>query len=348
MKDRIIVWIVLLLIAIGYIGISSTIKSKKTENEKAKQTKILVYNDVASDSVVKETIERDSKLSKKIDFCDDSDDAELIITKTNNELDENLEIKSSSYTPLVVCMKNSKNLEKYQENKLLTTASGEITNSPDDEIKIDFNKIINAVVKDKDWSEFGGSESDIRIFIPEDDTLEYEIFKKFLITTINGGTYPSEGEKLDDAESKADKFLDSSNCVETENVYSELSKINSLNSNDIYILFEADLMNSSTWTQGKLDIAIAYPKVTLVKHMYIQENSEENLNTEELPKELNYRTSDTSLADMEEKIYNISDDFSFIEVETNEVEITGIEIFVFFLLALAVMSGIAAAIHEFS
>ena len=142
MKDRIIVWIVLLLIAIGYIGISSTIKSKKTENEKAKQTKILVYNDVASDSVVKETIERDSKLGKKIDFCDDSDDAELIITKTNNELDENLEIKSSSYTPLVVCMKNSKNLEKYQENKLLTTASGEITNSPDDEIKIDFNKIV--------------------------------------------------------------------------------------------------------------------------------------------------------------------------------------------------------------
>ena len=67
MKERIIVWIVLLLIAIGYIGISSTIKSKKTENEKAKQTKILVYNDVASDSVVKETIERDSKLSKKID-----------------------------------------------------------------------------------------------------------------------------------------------------------------------------------------------------------------------------------------------------------------------------------------
>ena len=116
----------------------------------------------------------------------------------------------------------------------------------------------------------------------------------------------------------------------------------------IYILFEADLMNSSTWTQGKLDIAIAYPKVTLVKHMYIQENSEENLNTEELPKELNYRTSDTSLADMEEKIYNISDDFSFIEVETNEVEITGIEIFAIVMLALAVMSGIAAAIHEFS
>lgn len=348
MKKRIIVWGVLLLIAIGYIGISSVVKSKTIKKQEDKKTKVLVYNDVAGDSVVKKIIEDSSKLTKKIGFTDDSDDTELIISKTANKLDEDLEIKSSSYTPLVVCMKNSKNLEKYRENKLLTTASGEITNSPDDEIKIDFKKIINAVVKDKDWSEFGGSESDIRIFIPDEDTLEYEIFKKFLITTINGGTYPSEGEKLDDAESKADKFLDSSNCVETENVYSELSKINSLNSNDIYMLFEADLMNSSIWTQKNLDIAIAYPKVTLVKHMYIQENSEENLNTEELPKELNYRTSDTSLADMEEKNYNISDDFSFIEVEVNEVELGGIEIFAIIMLTLALITGIAAAIYEFS
>ena len=115
-------------------------------------------------------------------------------------------------------------------------------------------------------------------------------------------------------------------------------------------MFEADLMNSSIWTQKNLDIAIAYPKVTLVKHMYIQENSEENLNTtiEELPKELNYRTSDTSLADMEEKIYNISDDFSFIEVETNEVELTGIEIFAIVMITLALITGIAGAIYEIS
>lgn len=318
MKKRIIVWIVLLSIAIGYIGISSVVKSKTIKKQEDKKTKVLVYNDVAGDSVVKKTIEDSSNLSKKIVFTDDSDDAELIITKTNNELDENLEIKSSSYTPLVVCMKNSKDLKKYQENKLLTTASGEITNSPDDEIKIDFNKIINAVVKGKDWSEFGGAESDIRVIIPDDDTLEYEIFKKFLITTINGGTYPSDEDRLSDAESKAEKFLDSSNCEQTENVYSQLSKINSLNSNDIYILFEADLMNSSIWSQKNLDIAIAYPKVTLVKHMYIQENSGENLSStiEELPKELNYRTTGTLLAD-EENSYNISDNFSFIEVDIN-------------------------------
>ena len=78
-------------------------------------------------------------------------------------------------------------------------------------------------------------------------------------------------------------------------------------------------MNSSIWSQKKLDIAIAYPKVTLVKHLYIQENSEENLNSaiEELTKKLNYRDSDTMLADTKEKIYNISDNFSFIEVEEN-------------------------------
>lgn len=273
MKKRIITWILLLAIAFGYIGITNAIKSEKTEKEEAKQTKLLVYNDVASDSVVKENLESSGDLSKKVEFCNDSEDAEVIITKTNKEINEDLEIKSSSYTPLIVCMKNSKNLVKYQENKLLT-ASGEITNSVDDEIKIDFKKIIDAVIKGKNWSEFGGADTDIRVFIPDEDTLEYQIFKKFLITTINGGTYPSDENKLDNATNKANDFLGASNCVQTENVYHELSKINSINSNDIYILFEADLMNSSMWSQKKLDIAVAYPKVTLVKHMYIQENSE--------------------------------------------------------------------------
>ena len=314
MKNRFMIYGILLVIAFGYIGLSNVI----TDKIETKRTKLLVYNDVASDSEVKNIINQNSRLSKKIDFCDKSDNAEKKKKKSSKKINKDLEISSSSYTPLVVCMKNSKQLIKYQEKGLLA-ATSEITNSPNDEITINFEKIINAVIDKKNWSEFGGEKTDIRIFIPDKDTLEYDIFKKFLITTINGGIFPSDEEKFEEVKKKAEKFLNSSNCIQKENIYHELSKINSINSNDIYILFEADLMNSSIWSQKKLDIAIAYPKVTLVKHLYIQENSEENLNSaiEELTKKLNYRDSDTMLADTKEKIYNISDNFSFIEVEEN-------------------------------
>lgn len=314
MKKRIITWIIFLVISVGYIVYSTGMVEEIVPNQ------VKVYNDVASESAVKAIFNSSVSATKAIGFVKESGDANVIITKTINELNKDIDIISSSYTPLIVCMKNSSNLQKYLENGLLISSNDEIKNSVEDEITIDFKKIIDAVINGDNWSLFGGEDREIRIIIPEDDTFEGKIFYKFLVTTINGGTYPADEDKLDSAQETADKFLDAENCIETEDVIKDMTKISTINDTDIYVLFEADLMNSSIWSQKKLDIAVAYPDVTLVRHLYIQKISEDDLNSflNLIPEELNYRNSNTSFADIEEKNYNVNDNFSFIEVNEDE------------------------------
>lgn len=96
----------------------------------------------------------------------------------------------------------------------------------------------------------------------------------------------------------------------------QLKKINSINATDIYVLFESDFIKSSIWEQKKLDISIAYPKVTLVRHIYmpaIKENEQFISSFHSLSNDLNYRTSNIySFAD--EKNYNVNDEITFVEV----------------------------------
>lgn len=314
MKKRIITWVIFLVISVGYIVYSTRMVEEIVPNQ------VKVYNDVASESEVKTIFNSSVSATKAIGFVKKPGDANVIITKSINKLNNDIDIFSSSYTPLIVCMKNSSNLQKYLENGLLVSSNGEIKNSVEDEITVDFKKIIDAVIDGDNWSIFGGEDREIRIIIPEDGTLEGEIFYKFLVTMINGGTYPADEDKLDSAQEIADEFLDAKNCVETKDVIKDMTKISTINDTDIYVLFEADLMNSSIWGQKKLDIAVAYPEVTLVKHLYIQKISEDDLNSflTSIPQELHYRSSDTSFADIEEKSYNVNDNFSFIEVDENE------------------------------
>lgn len=329
---RIIIWAISLVIAISVIAFNNY----KQNLPKVEQGPNLnnVYNDVEKENIVKSALDNAGASSKKkIKFLSDTDSANCILTKDIEKLnDDENKVTLTSYTPLVIVMKNSADLQKYKDSGLLIS-SKEINNSNEDEISIDFKKVIDAVVNGENWSTFGGEEKAIKIIVPEKDSIEGGIFYSFLLATINGGSYPQSDEAISSAKKVADSFYDSPSCVQTENIIDNLGKISSVNGTDMYVLFEADLMNSTVWSQNKLDMSIAYPTTTVVKHIYIQteEDCTELFNS--VSTQLNYRTSNThSFA--KNRNYNVKDNIEFIEVPVEDFSLTEGEIFVIILLII--------------
>lgn len=320
---RIVVWIIALVATVFIIISYEHKKEVPTEEQKIMFN---VYNDVEKESTVRKIFE-DSKIVPKdqINFIENSKSAECIFTKNVERIkDDEDKAVLTSYTPLIIVLKNSSALQKYQNSGLLISSKS-INNSPQDEISIDFKKVIDAVVNEENWSTFGGKEIDFKIIVPENDSVEGNIFESFLLATINGGSYPQTEKSLSDAKEIATDFLNSEKCVESENAINDLEKISAINETDMYILFEADLMNSTVWDEKKLDISIVYPSTTVVKHIYMQSEGayKELFNT--LSTDLNYRTSIThSFADNEN--YNVNDDIEFIEVPVEDTESDAIEV----------------------
>lgn len=355
MKRRIIAWVLCLIVSVAYIGINKYVENlpEKDSASTVKKEELYIYSDVESESVVKKAFDNTSSSSSyKLEFKSEPSENIWNITKnlsllSNNDDDDEEENKDNSdtvltsFTPLIIGMKNSKSLQKYAENELLTSTE-EINNSVEDEISIDFKKIIDAVVDGENWSLFGGENKEIKIFVPKEDTIEGKIFYNFLLVTINNGNYPENEETLKTVKETANSFLKSSNCVKVENVINELNKISSINATDIYVLFEADFMNSTVWSQEKLDISLAYPNTTLVKHIYTKasENEFEELSTffYSLSEELNYRTSSIHSFE-EDSNYNVKDDIEFIEVEL-EVEVADDDSGTIFIIILVVLVAV--------
>lgn len=339
---RVILWGICLLISVIIIAFNKY-KESLPEIEQGPNVKY-VYNDIEREGLVKEVFDNALTSRKKVTFVTDTDNADCIVTKNKETLenDEN-KVTLTSYTPLVIVMKNSANLKKYQESGLLIS-SKEINNPAEDEISIDFKKVIDAVVNGENWSAFGGEEKEIKIIVPKKDSIEGGIFYSFLVATINGGSYPQNGEAINKAKATANKFWESSSCVVAENSIDDLSKISVVNETDMYVLFEADLMNSTAWNANKLDISIAYPTTTVVKHIYMQseEDCEELFNS--LSMKLNYRTSNThSFA--ENTNYNVKDSIDFIEVPVADFSTSGIGAF---LTLLVIIVGGIFIVYLFS
>ena len=329
MKKRIIIWIVSLIIAfvsiIIYNHFKNLPKPEKKEEVISEKNTLQLYNDVINSDIIMEKF-NNTHLSTEYELSleEKKKNANYLFTNDISLLKSNETISTVAYTPLVIGFKNTKELQNYKKNNLLVS-SKEITNTSNDEISINFLKMIDAVVQGDNWSVFGGPDKEIRIYVPKKNTIEGQIFYNLLLVTINNGSYPANEDSLKEAKETADAFLESSNIVETSNVINELTKISSVNITDIYILFEADFINSTIWSQATLDICLAYPEVTLVKHIYTQSKSHEIPSNSlskfynELSSGFNYRTSN-NYSYAGEKFYNIKDEISFIEVESKVVK----------------------------
>lgn len=339
MKKRLIIWAICLIGAFICFGINWHIKSQPKEKTVADNGKNILnmYNDIGNEDTIKAAFTTTNLSSKnELEFVSKTKNAKCILTKDISGIsdDDNANDMVTSYTPLIIGMKNSVNLQKYKNNKLIAS-SKEITNSAEDEITIDFKKVIDAVIEGENWSKFGGEDKAINIIVPEDDSIEGKIFYNFLLVTINNGSYPSDDNTLSDVKQTANSFLKL--CEEKENVVNELKKMSSVNSIDLYILFEADFINSSIWNQKKLDISIAYPNTTVVKHIYMQsdQKQQEQFSTffDLVSTKLNYRTSNTHSFTID-KNYNVKEDISFIEVPIEEDELAEGDIVMIVVLSI--------------
>lgn len=207
------------------------------------------------------------------DITTDSKNSDFIFTTDFSSIDSTKDYSVEGYSPLVVCFKDTKNLNNYlktttKKGFLTCNNSSKIKNNITDNITCDFNRIIDVVVNGEDWSDLGGEDKKITIYCPDINTVDGNLFYKFLLITINNGKYPTDN--LVQVEEKANTFLNSSNVVQT-NVVSKIEKLGtSVQENDIYILFESDLLVAAG---SNPDICITYPQLTVIKEIYLQFNN---------------------------------------------------------------------------
>lgn len=198
------------------------------------------------------------------------EEAQFIIT---TDFDE---ISSSNYevlgkTPLIVVLKQDKDMiNQYIKNGLLKS-SDEIQMDKNDKVEIDFKKLIDAVLENKNWSEFGGENKEIKIFYPELTTVEGKLFKHFLLITANGGSYPTQEKDMETSQKYVEEFLEQSN-VQAVNVLNRLTGVDDFGT-DIYVTFENNVMQLDDDEYGE-KVYIGYPTETVEKQAFFESTSE--------------------------------------------------------------------------
>lgn len=199
-----------------------------------------------------------------------SKNSDFVFTSNIEAVDTTRDYTVEGYSPLVVCLKDTKNLNNYlktttKEGFLTCSSSDKIKNSSSDVITCDFSRIVEAVLNGEDWSNLGGEDKKITIYCPEPNTVSGNLFYEFLLITINNGKYPTDN--LEQIKEKADMFLSASNTIQTD-VKSKINKLGAvLQEEDIYVLFESDLLSV---TEGKEEISVIYPELTVIKELYLQ------------------------------------------------------------------------------
>ena len=193
-----------------------------------------------------------------------------ITTNVDDISSVNYEVIGES--PLIVIMKQDKeNIKQFTKSGLLMCPDG-IEMDKNDKVEINFQKLMDAVINKKNWSEFGGENKEIKVFYPELTTIEGERFKEFLFITANGGLYPTKKEEIESCQKYIDKFLAQSN-VHGVNVMNRLTGVNDI-STDIYITFENNVLQLDTENDYEEIIYVTYPTETVVKQVFFESVTE--------------------------------------------------------------------------
>ncbi len=239
-----------------------------------KQTPISVCLNEDTRSIFKKQYEKKS-FHRNYAYEEATDyNADLVFTSDINSIDTKQNYSVEAYSPLVICLKDTKDLNSFLKSKtkqgFLTCKNTKIKNKESDEVTCDFKRVINAVLNGQDWSDLGGTDQKITIYCPTSDTVEGRLFYEFLLITINDGKYPTSN--TDKIKETADRFLDSPNVIQTD-VASKIDKLDSsLKYGDMYILFENSLLASA---DSDADICVTYPELTVVKQLYLQYRNRE-------------------------------------------------------------------------
>lgn len=179
-------------------------------------------------------------------FVDSIDDADIILTENVDEV-KNIEMQRIGWSPLIVAVSsNSEKQKNYTEN-------GYIYSNSNGEAIMNFSLIIDDTLSGK-WVD--------KIYCPRADSKEGEIFRKFLLVTVNGGSYPNDEELMKFANSKVEKFLGSEVIFEMDDTADWLHKKNTLES-EICVFFENELTSAI-----EDNVLIVFPRDTVIRQWY--------------------------------------------------------------------------------
>lgn len=275
---RILIWLMVLI-----ISMLLTIR-ENNQNKPKQDVKLYVSSEFSGANEKVEEVINDfnSSYSAKVFNKKNKEISATVTTEFSEISSNNYEVLGK--TPLVVIMKpKEKLINAYKENGLLKS-SKKIKMNDDDEIEINFKKLMDAVIKNESWSKFGGKDKEIRIFYPELTTTEGKLFKHFLLITANKGFYPTEKEQMEASQEYVEKFLAQPN-VHPVNVINRLTGVNDIGT-DIYITFENNALQLDSDKYGD-EIYVTYPTETVVKQVFFESNSKIG---EDIQKELKTNT----------------------------------------------------------
>lgn len=307
-KGRIAFWLVSFAICILIIS-----GCKKAENrppeEKKEPINVYCLDELKPD--IKSMIEKSSLGdTHKVVFSDDKEKSELILTDKILASDEGYE--KIAFSPIIVAFDNNKEKRaKYKKKGYIIVENDMYT--------INFDKIIDDTISGK-WKE--------KIYCPELDTKEGQVFFDFLIINSNNGIYPRNEQEMQKATQKANQFMNCKVVLQVDSA--DRLRIKKHVKDELYIILEKNIYNIET---DKYGFDICYPSNTTCYEVYFKVQDE---NVEELKKIIErkrfFETSPNLEWKMRKKCYRVSsyikakntdsyaesDSFSYVEVPLKE------------------------------
>ena len=156
-----------------------------------------------------------------------------IVVQTGKEFDS--EYTMIAYTPFVVAYSNSdSNIKKFVKSGLLEEAF--FNNSY---YEINFNKVVEEVVEEGKWENFGVKDmGTMRVFYPAPETEYYCDFYDFMLVTVNEGIYPKNESDMEEAIQQIHRFEQSDYTEAVTDFEEKFDRVGGFMENCLYLIPE--------------------------------------------------------------------------------------------------------------
>ena len=264
MKARIIVWIVSIIVLVGFVVIPQYNEKRKEVDAQKQELTIScnLQNTNRISNILDSFFNKNDELKEKYRFkmmnFSEEGNFDVIISTDKSQLADSNDYSILAYTPLITIV-DKKDFNKYID-------SGLINHISEDGFSINFDQIITAVISEENWSSFGGDDVPITVFYPAENTVEGKLFEEFLLHTLEN-SYPEEIQS-GELSKKVEAFFASPYTHRVNNASENISY--SSVDNAIYCIFESDFIELEIY---KGTFTVAYPTTTILRNVYFQNKS---------------------------------------------------------------------------
>lgn len=195
-------------------------------------------------------------------MTDDMSQANCVV-QTGKEFDS--EYTKIAYTPFVVAYnKSDSNIKKMVKSGLLEEAFFD-----NDYHEINFNKVVEEVVEEGKWENFGLKDlGTMKVFYPAPETEYYCDYYDFMLVAVNGGIYPKNESDLEKAMEQIKRFEQSNYTEAVTDFEEKFDRVGGFMENCLYLIPEkvaGDLAGRNS-QYGRL----FYPTTTVYVNYYVK------------------------------------------------------------------------------